>query len=172
LPWIKLCNGWKLTISALFVVRDKECGINTLVHVCHRYSAALCSPAYIINCCRYNLPRCTIRVVEAVPDNCFVAYCHITDHFSGPGREIGPVCVSVWVSGQWLELHDLWPRYLARRFFLIISRSKSKVKVVLQRSRYRHVTRWLFWLLDELFVLKWLVRPRVRAVLVIDSRIM
>jgi len=58
--------------------------------------------------------------------------CYYTDHFSGSGRAIGPVCrrtldrlcICLCVRGTvTLELNDLWPRHLACWFVL------TKVKV-------------------------------------------
>jgi len=49
---------------------------------------------------------------------------------------IGPVCVCVWVGIRTItvEQTDLSPRYLARRFILMVSRSCSKIKVIGQSS--------------------------------------
>jgi len=38
----------------------------------------------------------------------------LTDHFSGPSRALGRVCVSACVRTITFELNDLGPTYLAR----------------------------------------------------------
>jgi len=70
-----------------------------------------------------------------------------TDHFSGPGTAVGLMCVGVSVYvclSQWttyyqsnsslawtvtLKLNDLWPRYVACWFTLILSLCRSRFKV-------------------------------------------
>ena len=58
-----------------------------------------------------------------------------TDHFSGPGRAFGPVCVCLCVRTITLELNNLRPRYLACWFVIPLSRTESKIKVMCQSSR-------------------------------------
>ena len=53
----------------------------------------------------------------------------LIDHFSGPGRVSGRVCVTIN-----FELDNLWHRHLARRFNLILSRSFSKTQITGQSS--------------------------------------
>jgi len=70
-----------------------------------------------------------------------------TDHFSGPGRAIGPVCVClcvcvcvclcVCVQIITFELNDPWPRYLACWFNSTVSKLDSKVKSIGHSSRSR-----------------------------------
>jgi len=52
-----------------------------------------------------------------------------TNHFSVPGRAVGPlfVCVCIWT--RTFVQNDLWPRYLACWFTLTLSTSCSKIKV-------------------------------------------
>ena len=55
-----------------------------------------------------------------------------TDQFSGHNTALGLVCVCVCVCFRAIvvELDDLRPRYLALWFFLTVSRSWSKMKVI------------------------------------------
>jgi len=74
--------------------------------------------------------------------NCTVAQLgeYFTDYryFSGPGRAMGPVCVVLCESGQLtFELSDLSRRYVACWFFLTLSGSSSKVKVIGQSQSSR-----------------------------------
>jgi len=59
----------------------------------------------------------------------------ITNHFSGPGAAIGPVCSCWCVRTETFELNDLWPIYLVYWFTLTLFTSSSKVKVIGQSSR-------------------------------------
>jgi len=55
-----------------------------------------------------------------------------TDHFSGPGRSIGRVCVSMCRNPGTVtfELNGFWRSHLARWFILTLCRSSLKVKVM------------------------------------------
>ena len=95
-----------------------------------------------------------------------------TEHFGGPRSAISPVCECLCIRKIAFKQNDCWPRYLTRWFVLIISRSSSKIKVIGQISHNEersffgmdeHYDVTCFGLFVELFVLKWSVRPRVRA---------
>jgi len=64
----------------------------------------------------------------------------ITDHFSGPGKVIGLVCLCVRT--MTVELNIIlsikypWPKYLARLFTLTLSRSSTKVKAICLNSQW------------------------------------
>ena len=58
-------------------------------------------------------------------------YYYITDHFSGRVEQSGRcVCVCLCIHMITFERNDLWPRYLAWRFSLVLSRSGPKFKVI------------------------------------------
>jgi len=60
----------------------------------------------------------------------------VTDHSSGPGRAIGPLCLSVCICpDKTFEWNNFWPLLLARSFILTLSTSGTKVKVIGQSSR-------------------------------------
>jgi len=104
------------------------------------------------------------HVVSQISDNLFA------EHFSGPGKAIGPVrvcvrpitfalnnlhrhhhhhqCVNFYYA-YYKHAH----RYLACWFIVTLYRSSSKVEVIGQSS----------WSQEEKMLLKWSVRPRVRA---------
>jgi len=82
--------------------------------------------------------------------------------FSGPGTAIGPLCVSVCSGNNFRSKWYLTYRYLARWCSLTISKLSSEVKVVGQSSSLGLESGCT--LRDvEFFVLKWSVRPLVRA---------
>ena len=98
----------------------------------------------------------------------------ITDQFSGPGRAIGLVCVCqcLWVWTITIELNDTWPRYLITgSSWSCLVKSENQGHRYFPRSHDENVpfpamnAHWevSYWLFVEFFVLKWLVRPRVRA---------
>ena len=60
--------------------------------------------------------------------HCSTQYSTVTapNHFSGPGKAIGLLCVCLCVWTITSELNDIWPRYLARWFILTLSRSSLK----------------------------------------------
>jgi len=76
----------------------------------------------------------------------------IADHFSGPARAMGLVCVCVCISQQQLsEQNDLWRFDLCHQawwFTLTLSGSNSKVKFTVTWGK---------------ILLKWSERPRVMA---------
>jgi len=89
-------------------------------------------------------------------------HCHlITDHYSGPGRVIGPACVSVcFFRTVTFELNDLWSRYLSSWPYL---GSISKVRVTGWITFFfqlrMHITTWC--ISAGCRVLKWSVRRGV-----------
>ena len=66
-----------------------------------------------------------------------------TDHFSGPGKAIGPACVCAFLSMTpevTFEINDLWPIYLASSFILTFSVVKFEGSQGNGRSRAQELS--------------------------------
>jgi len=83
-------------------------------------------------------PPPSFRPMSIVTTVAHLSYCWAvvtyTDHFSGPSRAIGPVCVCLYVRAITLELNDLWSRYSAGWFSLTVSTESSMTKIIDQSS--------------------------------------
>jgi len=140
----------------------------------------------------YCVNNSSSSVLSKISDRLSNIFGFITDHISGPDRALGRVCVCLSVLTITFEWNGIWPTYLSRSFILtlsgISSRSGSSVKVhdghrrgkftvrntfsgmhACHEARQRYCRlkadrqRQVFFAFVNFSVLKWSVRPRVRA---------
>jgi len=80
--------------------------------------------------CYLRLPYFFCGVITSSSCDCSIQYIFATNHFGGPGRAIGHVCV--WTIT--CEQNDVWPRHLASWFNLTLCGSNLEVKVTNKSS--------------------------------------